>query len=44
MNSEDGCLANCTIPLTCLDIKEFDPDAGDGEYIIEPTTDNPWAT
>ncbi|NVB36994.1 hypothetical protein G6O69_04075 [Pseudenhygromyxa sp. WMMC2535] len=32
----DGCLSNCTIPRSCLEILEADPEVGDGEYPVAP--------
>ncbi len=36
VDSSDGCLANCSIPASCEDIKDFEPDADDGNYVIDP--------
>ncbi|MCH9681650.1 MAG: hypothetical protein K0V04_09470 [Deltaproteobacteria bacterium] len=36
VDSSDGCLADCSIPASCEDIKLFDLDADDGNYIIDP--------
>jgi hypothetical protein len=33
---DDGCFDDCTVPASCLDILEYDPMVGDGEYVIAP--------
>ena len=35
-DSADGCLADCSVPASCEDIKILEPDAADGNYIIDP--------
>lgn len=42
-DNDDGCLADCTVPRSCLEILEFDPEAQDGDYLIKPyPTRPPW--
>jgi hypothetical protein len=33
---DDGCLATCVIPGSCLELFEYDDTAPDGEYLIAP--------
>jgi cysteine-rich repeat protein len=40
-DNTDGCLTNCTVPRSCLEIFELDPAALDGEYVIAPYGDRP---
>lgn len=40
-DNRDGCLTNCTVPRSCLEIFELDPAAADGEYVIAPYGDRP---
>jgi cysteine-rich repeat protein len=35
-SSDDGCLADCSIPESCEAIKDFDSSAPDGFYIVDP--------
>ena len=41
-DNSDGCLSNCTIATSCLDIITVEPDADDGMYMISPKPDTPW--
>lgn len=40
-DSGDGCLANCTVPRSCLDVHAFDGSLPDGEYMIAPSYPDP---
>lgn len=40
-DNADGCLTDCTVPRSCLDIYELDPTALDGTYEIAPYDDRP---
>lgn len=42
-DDHDGCLANCMIPASCLEILEYDPEAQSGSYLIAPREGvSPW--
>lgn len=35
----DGCIAECIIPTSCLEIRDADPDAEDGDFLVAPRGD-----
>jgi len=41
-DNSDGCLSNCMIATSCLDIILVDPEAEDGIYTISPKANAPW--